>query len=162
MWQQMMATCIISVLLGETVMGFTSYTKMDCCVTTIQVSKRDTPSKGTEYRLLGKSKIFLRAATVGTSTRLTVLSPSRASSPTSICGPAYSQQPHSLKCLSTAYMGKVTCLSGPTSNTTLKEARGSSSHLFVISGAVLWNSLPCHVREAESLSQFKRLVNIHF
>ena len=28
--------------------------------------------------------------------------------------------------------------------------------------AVLWNSLPCHVREAESLSQFKRLVNVHF
>ena len=33
---------------------------------------------------------------------------------------------------------------------------------FSYSGAVLWNSLPCHVREAESLSQFKRLVNIHF
>ena len=33
---------------------------------------------------------------------------------------------------------------------------------FTYSGAVLWNSLPCHVREAESLSQFKRLVNVHF
>ena len=33
---------------------------------------------------------------------------------------------------------------------------------FSYSGAVLWNSLPCHVREAESLSQFKRLVNVHF
>ena len=26
---------------------------------------------------------------------------------------------------------------------------------FTYSGAVLWNSLPCHVREAKSLSQFK-------
>ena len=33
---------------------------------------------------------------------------------------------------------------------------------FTYSGAVLWNSLPCHVREAKSLSQFKRLVNVHF
>ena len=33
---------------------------------------------------------------------------------------------------------------------------------FTYSGTVLWNSLPCHVREAESLSQFKRLVNVHF
>ena len=33
---------------------------------------------------------------------------------------------------------------------------------FTYSGAVLWNSLPCHVREAESLSQFKRLVDVHF
>ena len=33
---------------------------------------------------------------------------------------------------------------------------------FSYSGAVLWNSLPCHGREAESLSQFKRLVNVHF
>ena len=33
---------------------------------------------------------------------------------------------------------------------------------FTNGGAVLWNSLPCHVREAKSLSQFKRLVNVHF
>ena len=33
---------------------------------------------------------------------------------------------------------------------------------FSYSGAVLWNSLPCNVREAKSLSQFKRLVNLHF
>ena len=33
---------------------------------------------------------------------------------------------------------------------------------FTYSGAVLWNSLPCDVREAKSLSQFKRLVNVHF
>ena len=30
------------------------------------------------------------------------------------------------------------------------------------SGAVLWNSLPYDVREAKSLCQFKRLVNVHF
>ena len=30
------------------------------------------------------------------------------------------------------------------------------------SGAVLSNSLPCDVREAKSLSQFERLVNLHF
>ena len=33
---------------------------------------------------------------------------------------------------------------------------------FTYSGAVLWNSLPCDVREAKSLSHFKRLVNVHF
>ena len=33
---------------------------------------------------------------------------------------------------------------------------------FSYSGAVLWNSLPCDVSEAKSLSQFKRLVNLHF
>ena len=33
---------------------------------------------------------------------------------------------------------------------------------FSYSGAVLCNSLPCNVREAKSLSQFKRLVNLHF
>ena len=33
---------------------------------------------------------------------------------------------------------------------------------FTYSGAVLWNGLPCHVREAKSLRQFKRLVNDHF
>ena len=33
---------------------------------------------------------------------------------------------------------------------------------FSYSGAVLWNSLPCNVREAKSLSQFKWLVNLHF
>ena len=33
---------------------------------------------------------------------------------------------------------------------------------FSYSGAVLWNSLPCNVRESKSLSQFKRLVNLHF
>ena len=33
---------------------------------------------------------------------------------------------------------------------------------FTYSGAVLRNGLPCHVREAKSLSQFKRLVNDHF
>ena len=29
---------------------------------------------------------------------------------------------------------------------------------FSYSGAILWNSLPCNVREAESLGQFKRLL----
>ena len=29
-------------------------------------------------------------------------------------------------------------------------------------GAVLWNSLPCNMREATSLSQFIRLANLHF
>ena len=33
---------------------------------------------------------------------------------------------------------------------------------FSYSGAVLWNSLPCNVREAKSLTQFKRLVSLHF
>ena len=33
---------------------------------------------------------------------------------------------------------------------------------FSYSGAVLWNSLPCDVREAKSLSQLNRLVNVHF
>ena len=33
---------------------------------------------------------------------------------------------------------------------------------FSYSGAVLWNSLPCDAREAKFLSQFKRLVNLHF
>ena len=33
---------------------------------------------------------------------------------------------------------------------------------FSYSGAVLWNSLPCNVREAKSLSQFKRLVSLYF
>ena len=33
---------------------------------------------------------------------------------------------------------------------------------FSYGGAVLWNSLPCNVRESKSLSQFKRLVNLHF
>ena len=33
---------------------------------------------------------------------------------------------------------------------------------FSYSGAVLWNSLPCDVREANSLSQFKGLVNLRF
>ena len=33
---------------------------------------------------------------------------------------------------------------------------------FTYSGAVLWNSLPCDVREAKSLGQFKRIVNVHF
>ena len=32
---------------------------------------------------------------------------------------------------------------------------------FSYSGAVLWNSLPCDVREAKSVSQFKRLVDLH-
>ena len=31
---------------------------------------------------------------------------------------------------------------------------------FSYNGAVLWNSLPCGVREAKSLSRFKRLVNV--
>ena len=30
------------------------------------------------------------------------------------------------------------------------------------SRAVLWNSLPCDMREAKSLSQFKRLANLNF
>ena len=29
---------------------------------------------------------------------------------------------------------------------------------FSYSGAILWNSLPCNLREAESLGQFKRLL----
>ena len=33
---------------------------------------------------------------------------------------------------------------------------------FSYSGAVLWNSLPCDMREAKSLSQFKRLVHLNF
>ena len=33
---------------------------------------------------------------------------------------------------------------------------------FSYSGADFWNSLPCNVRETKSLSQFKRLVNLHF
>ena len=33
---------------------------------------------------------------------------------------------------------------------------------FSCSGAVLWNSLPCNAREAKSLHQFKRLVNLPF
>ena len=33
---------------------------------------------------------------------------------------------------------------------------------FSYNGAVLWNSLPCNVREAKSLTQFKRLVSLHF
>ena len=33
---------------------------------------------------------------------------------------------------------------------------------FSYSGAVLWNSLPCDMREAKSLSQFKRLANLNF
>ena len=33
---------------------------------------------------------------------------------------------------------------------------------FSYSGAVLWNSIPCNVREAKSLTQFKRLVSLHF
>ena len=33
---------------------------------------------------------------------------------------------------------------------------------FSYSGAVLWNSLPCDMREAKSLSYFKRLVHLNF
>ena len=33
---------------------------------------------------------------------------------------------------------------------------------FSYSRAVLWNSLPCDIRETKSLSQFKRLVNLNF
>ena len=33
---------------------------------------------------------------------------------------------------------------------------------FSYSAAVLWTSLPCNVREAKSLTQFKRLVSLHF
>lgn len=33
---------------------------------------------------------------------------------------------------------------------------------FSYSGAVLWDSLPCNVREAKSLTQLKRLVSLHF
>ena len=33
---------------------------------------------------------------------------------------------------------------------------------FSYSGAVLWNSLPCDMREAKSLSQFKRLAHVNF
>ena len=33
---------------------------------------------------------------------------------------------------------------------------------FSYSRAVLWNSLPCDMREAKSLSQFKRLANLNF
>ena len=33
---------------------------------------------------------------------------------------------------------------------------------FSYSGAVLWNSLPCDIRETKSLSQFKRLVYLNF
>ena len=33
---------------------------------------------------------------------------------------------------------------------------------FSYSGAVLWNSLPCDMREAKSLSQFKRLAHLNF
>ena len=33
---------------------------------------------------------------------------------------------------------------------------------FSYSGAVLWNSLPCDMREAKSLSQFKRLGHLNF
>ena len=33
---------------------------------------------------------------------------------------------------------------------------------FSYSGAALWNSLPCDVREAKSLSQFKRLAHLNF
>ena len=33
---------------------------------------------------------------------------------------------------------------------------------FSYSGAVLWNSLPCDMREAKSLSQFKRLDHLNF
>ena len=36
--------------------------------------------------------------------------------------------------------------------------KNSSSY----SEAVLWNRLPCNVREAKSLTQFKRLVSLHF
>ena len=32
---------------------------------------------------------------------------------------------------------------------------------FSYSGAVLWNSLPCDMREAKSLSQFKRLAYLN-
>ena len=57
-------------------------------------------------------------------------------------------------------------------NETRYSLRDSVNKLFVpfprtnfmtkYSGAGLWNSLPCDVREAKSLSQFKRLVNVHF
>ena len=33
---------------------------------------------------------------------------------------------------------------------------------FSYSGAVPWNSLPCDIREAKSLSQFKRLAHLNF
>ena len=33
---------------------------------------------------------------------------------------------------------------------------------FSYSGATLWNSLPCNLRETKSLSQFKPLLNLHF
>ena len=33
---------------------------------------------------------------------------------------------------------------------------------FSYSGAVLWNSLPCDMREAKSLSQFKRSAHLNF
>ena len=33
---------------------------------------------------------------------------------------------------------------------------------FSYSGAALWNSLPCNLRETKSLIQFKRLLNLNF
>ena len=33
---------------------------------------------------------------------------------------------------------------------------------FSFSGAVLWNSLPCDMRKAKSLSQFQRLAHMNF
>jgi len=33
---------------------------------------------------------------------------------------------------------------------------------FSYSGAVLWNTLPCDMREAKSLSQFKQLAHLNF
>ena len=38
----------------------------------------------------------------------------------------------------------------------------SMKNSFSYSGGVLWNSLPCDMREAKSLSQFQRLAHLNF
>ena len=38
----------------------------------------------------------------------------------------------------------------------------SMKNSFSSSGGVLWNSLPCDMREAKSLSQFQRLAYLNF